>query len=196
MKVEMTHCTPNPEQVIGESAAICYDSEIDLESNSTRLRKMMEYKHYSPLRFANATFTVSGISRACSHQLVRLAHAGVLQQSQRYVLASELGNVLPESFAKASDTARHLADIAIRTSRDAYNMLIDEGVPKEDARYLLTESVVTQMVITANFQAWRHFLKARLGKGAQWEIKAVAREIHAYLHAQAPIVFGDLNGNS
>ena len=52
----------------------------------------------------------------------------------------------------------------------------------------------TRIVVTMNFRSWRHFLKLRLDKAAQWEIRAVVEEVLRILTLYAPAVFGDLNG--
>jgi thymidylate synthase (FAD) len=189
MKVVLTYCTPNPEDVIASAAAICYDADTSPEANGERMRKLMELGHLSPLRFANANFHVSEISRVTSHQLVRTAHMGILQRSQRYTVVDDLDYVIPETIAE------YWLDEHVALMDDAftlYHQMIKSGISKEDARYVLPQCVFTELNVTANFQTWYHFLKARLSKGAQWEIKAVAQEIKAALMIVAPTVFGDL----
>lgn len=80
MKVELIYCTPDPEAHIGEQASECYDSKTDRESCLRRAAHCVESGHLATLRFAYATVHVAGISRVCSHQLVRVAHAGILQR--------------------------------------------------------------------------------------------------------------------
>ncbi len=50
----------------------------------------------------------------------------------------------------------------------------------------------TELVVSANFREYRHIFQVRLHAGAQWEIRAVCREMLAILNAQAPLAFGDL----
>jgi len=85
MKVTLLDHTADPEHRIGLSAAACYDSKTEREACIKRAAHCRDSGHLSVLRFAYATFGVEGISRVCSHQLVRVAHAGILQRSQRYV---------------------------------------------------------------------------------------------------------------
>lgn len=58
------------------------------------------------------------------------------------------------------------------------------------ARYFLPQGSTTRMYVTGNFQAWADFLKNRLDKAAQWEIREVAQEIQRRLARVAPNVFG------
>ena len=188
MKVILTYCTPNPEDVIASAAAVCFSSDISPGANTRRIKNLMKMEHLSPLRFANASFCISEISRVTSHQLVRIAHAGILQRSQRYT-TEQCDYVVPMSVA-----ANHSVDYINFMSQAMilYNKMLDDGVPKEDARYILPQCIYTELNLTANFQTWRHFLKARLSQKAQWEIRAVANGIKAALVAMAPNIFEDL----
>src|SRR5699024_12311205 len=85
--------TPEPEKVISMAAKLCYSAVgvDEIEENLTPenidefLNRLMSLGHESPLEHVTFTFAVEGISRACSHQLVRHRIASYSQQSQRYV---------------------------------------------------------------------------------------------------------------
>ena len=191
--------TIDPETVIARAAAICYDSDTSPEANSRRLQTTLEKGHYSVLRFANATFAIEGISRVCSHQIVRTAHAGFLQRSQRYTDASMDKCIYPHSFFNGDDYDFEVRDAVRRTedsAYEAYALLLKHGVPKEDARYILPQGTTTKLVMTGNFQMWHGWLKARCSKRAQWEIRAVAWEIQNQLNVISPIVFPAIIGFS
>ncbi|MEJ2199472.1 MAG: FAD-dependent thymidylate synthase, partial [Desulfuromonadaceae bacterium] len=73
----LTH-TPEPEKVVAAAARLCYSSatidhllEQDSAERATLLKKILALGHYSVLEHASFTFGIEGISRACSHQLVR-----------------------------------------------------------------------------------------------------------------------------
>lgn len=186
MKVELVYCTPDPEAHIGEQAAECYDSKTDRESCLRRAGHCINSGHLATLRFAYATFRVTGISRACSHQLVRVAHAGILQRSQRYVKESRVEYVDPP------DLPLHLraAWVQVQANAEAvYLAAIGCGMPKGDARYILPQGCTTSLRITGNFQMWHDLLANRTDKAAQWEIRAVAQEIKRQLAEHAPVVF-------
>ena len=91
MKVTLIDHTADPVAKIGAMAGICYDSDTSRDASVRRAAKCRDSGHLATLRFAYATFNVSGISRVCSHQIVRMAHAGILQRSQRYTLSSKTG---------------------------------------------------------------------------------------------------------
>ena len=87
--------------------------------------------------YAIRSYYVEGISRACSHQLVRHRLASYSQQSQRYVShAQRFDAVTPPSIAGRSDITRRYEDLLEEIHR-AYGEMIDAGVPAEDARFIL-----------------------------------------------------------
>lgn len=189
MKVTLLDCTQNPVQKIGQAAAICYDAKTDLESNAKRAKHCVNKGHLTTLRFAYAAFAIEGISRVCSHQLVRVAHAGILQESQRYVEQADIVYVHPMSIAQTNMElwARwmKLHDDATQLYKDA----LLAGVKKEDARYCLPQSCTTKVNLCLNFQGWVDFLGNRTAKSAQAEIREVALEIQRQLRLIAPEIF-------
>ena len=92
MRVQLLTHTPEPEHVVAAAARLCYsDASISQllerapEQAPKLLRKILDMGHLSVLEHASFTFGIEGISRACSHQLVRHRIASFSQQSQRYV---------------------------------------------------------------------------------------------------------------
>ena len=189
MKVTLIEHTTNPEQAIATAAAICYDANTDRAANAARLQRMLKLGHDSPLRFASATFHIADVSRVESHQQVRVAHAGILQRSQRYTNSSECRKVRPPSYVNATNEAMNMVHIAESACLQAYEMLLQCGIPREDARYELQEGIMTELHMTGNFQMWRKWLQARTAASAQWEIRAVANEVAKQLHGIAPNIF-------
>jgi len=189
MIVTLKDHTLNPEYTVGENAAICYDSRTDEESCLRRAENCKNQGHMATMRFAYATFNVAGISRVCSHQLVRVAHAGILQRSQRYVKETNVEFVNP---AALDSMPPHLRAAWLKVQAEAesvYLQSIEFGMRKEDARYTLPQGCTTELNICMNFQGWRDFLKNRTDKHAQWEIRAVALEIQSHLNFIAPRLF-------
>ena len=183
MKVELKFITPNAEQFIGEMAAICYDGKLDEQSCLRRAAKCVDDGHLSTTRFAHAVFNVKGISRACSHQLVRHKFLDYLQRSQRYCKDVDASFVYPgtEQDTKISG--------AYQTAMSKYQELLDLGVKKEDARMILPAGITTEMNIVGSFQAWLDFIKLRADKHAQKEIRTLAKTINNILNQHCPNIF-------
>jgi thymidylate synthase (FAD) len=147
------------------------------------LRKLMSNQHNTCLRFASAAFQIQNVSRVCTHQLVRIAHFGILQRSQRYCNEGETDFYIPE---KLSDGEY---EEFFSRGRKLYDQAIKDGVSEEMARYLLPNGALSQINLVSNFQGWKHLLKIRLSKKVQYETRVVAAELCKQLYEMAPIVF-------
>jgi thymidylate synthase (FAD) len=181
----------SPEELLEHAGRVCYRSEPRGNPGRFLMARVRE-GHESLIEHASATFEISGISRACTHQLVRHRIASYSQESQRYVDLSNPDYVIPPSVAADSE-ALEVWNQATAGMAEAYGKLRDKGIFKEDARFLLPNATATRIVVTMNFRAWRHFIKERgLNRAAQWEIREVANRILDILHEQAPSVFEDL----
>jgi thymidylate synthase (FAD) len=193
MNITLIDYTADPVNKIGQAAAICYEARTDRESNIKRAAHCKDKGHLATMRFAYATVAIEGISRVCSHQLVRIAHAGILQESQRYVEQSNVEFVTPDSLSCLDDfDYSWLKKDWSKVLSDAiyvYEQAIKAGMKKEDARYILPQSCTTKVNLCMNFQAWQDFLKNRTGKTAQWEVRELALEIEKLLHGIAPEIF-------
>ena len=103
VKVTLLAHTPNPEQTVAMAAKLCYSpSDIENirdglteEKTTSFLNMLTDLGHASPTEHASFTFGIEGISRACSHQLVRHRIASYSQQSQRYVDGTKFDFVTP-----------------------------------------------------------------------------------------------------
>lgn len=188
MEIELISITPDPEFVIEEAGRTCYKSKT---GDPAIIRKWIMAGHESVIEHASATFRISGVSRALTHQLVRHRIASYSQQSQRYVKESEFDYVIPPSIKKDKNLNNDYMWF-MNCIQDMYNYLIDSGIKKEDARFILPNACCTEIVMTMNFREFRHFLKLRTNKSAQWEIREMANHILTVLYDHAPNVFFDL----
>jgi len=134
------------------------------------------------------TFAVEGISRACSHQLVRHRVASYSQQSQRYIEAKQLRErvVTPRTVA---ERAPRLFDSFISAASDAYQRLVEREVPREDARFVLPNATETCLLMTMDGRALLHFFGLRCCNRAQWEIRALADVMLTQVRAVEPELF-------
>lgn len=189
MNVELKFITPDAEAHIGEAAAECYDSNTEREACLRRAEHCMSVSHLATLRFAMADFRISGISRVASHQLVRVAHAGILQRSQRYVKETAVEYITPAAVANLPAYLRTSWESINASAELIYLQAIKAGMKKEDARYILPQGCTTSLRICGNFQMWHDLLANRAAKKAQWKARYVAQEILRQLNQHAPRVF-------
>ena len=208
LSVELLASTPNALSLIYAAFRQCYhggfvadmwprlvEGAVDREVQADFVRKVLESGHDSPIEHASFTFAVAGISRACSHQIVRHRLASYSQQSQRYVDGSSMDYVLPPAIAKIPEArARFEAfmDEVGSAYRDLKGILEAHGrkdKAKEDARFVLPQAAETKIVITMNCRALLHFFHLRCCLRAQWEIRALAEAMLALCKAELPAIF-------
>lgn len=190
MDVELIACTPDPERVIEAAARTCYQSADKMGdgSESSFLPKLIAMGHESPFEHAYATFRLSGVSRAMTHQLVRHRLMAVCQKSQRYVSEEAFEYVLPPALSEEQAT-QFRADMA--QIQAMYRKWRERGLRREDARFVLPNACATEIVISADFREFRHIFDVRCSRHAQWEIREAAFHMLDALLAVAPAVFKD-----
>ncbi len=196
MLVQLLTYTPNPEQVVAAAARLCYaDASIEHllgqspEQSARLLQKILDLGHFSVLEHASFSFGIEGISRACSHQLVRHRIASFSQQSQRYVAQDQpLAAVVPGSIGTHPELLEHF-EKHMQASHDLYRELMAAGVPAEDARFVLPNAAATKLVMTMNARELHHFFVLRCCRRAQWEIRTMAREMLRLARHAAPMLF-------
>jgi len=201
MEVKLIRSTLAPEQVCTQAMAGCQSTKAAFEISTDgvfeeRLMKMaVSSGHESVLEHAVFTFSVKGISRACSHQLVRHRIASYSQQSQRHVKPTKIEDwyVTPPSLTKfEGELLEHFAgtfDDFMHIVALIYDNLIKAGIPEEDARFVLPNACKTNIVITMNARELRHFFKLRRAKEAQWEIREMADRMFELVQPLAPNIF-------
>lgn len=197
MNLNLLEFTPNPERLVAAAARLCYaplgagelKKNLDDESVAKMITLIISSGHLSAVEHAVFTFAVDGISRACSHQLVRHRLASYNQQSQRYVKYSKgLDFIIPPSINSKSDLKKRFEDICRETHR-VYLELLEAGAEAEDARYVLPNAAETKIVITMNARELLHFFQLRCCERAQWEIRELALEMLSLVKAVAPLLF-------
>jgi thymidylate synthase (FAD) len=186
MKVSVLEHTPKPDQLCGQMAALCYNSE----NWESALRMALRGGHESVIEHASVTFLIEGVSRALLTQLTRHRIASFSVQSQRYVDMTGFEAVIPESIAQSEALAVHYSSL-MGEINGFYRSLCDAGVPKEDARMVLPNACETKLGMTMNCRELRHFFALRTCNRAQWEIRQLADAMLERCKRIAPIIFED-----
>ena len=187
MNVMLIRYTPEPDKLCGEAAAICTGYTGD---PLKALRGALESRHESVAEHAGFTFRIEDVSRVLLAQLTRHRLASFSVQSQRYCGIS-YNMAMPESVRNASS---HVYDVfldAMESSYKAYDWLIENGIPAEDARMVAPEGEMTELVMTMNARELRHFFSLRCCNRAQWEIRELAWRMLKEVYVVAPELFKD-----
>ena len=225
MKVKLLAYTPNPDKVVASAAKLCY-SPVGVDEISKNLTdeevakfvdKLVSMGHESPIEHVTFTFGIEGISRSCSHQIVRHRIASFSQQSQRYVKLDHFEYIIPpeieripkakEVFLKSMEKDQETYDELVRLLKEEKWKLyegqkmtqkeyikIQNKIEKEsieDARYVFPNACETKMVVTMNARSLYNLFNKRCCNRAQWEIRNVANEMLKIVKKVAPILFSN-----
>lgn len=171
MKVTLVQATPNPVETIAQIASICYDS--DPKNYMGLVKHLYAGGHHSVFEHIYFTFKIEGISRACSHQLVRHRHCSFTQRSQRYCSEDGFDIVEPKSVRKIDNIGGY-GGLMDKIAED-YSELQALGVPNEDARYILPNACATSLYLSCNLRELIHIANERLCSRAQWEIRDLVK---------------------
>ena len=212
MKVKLITMTPDPIDVMWVAARTCYSAEspIDMwdnlnpdvpanicdyagnfqedqrESHWKLVKTVLNSGHQSVAEHVYFTFAIEGISRACSHQLVR-HRAGIVfsQQSQRYVEIkediNEVQNFRAFPASKREDAIKMCSKYFVNVNESncsgyieslwEYLNAINNGLKPEDARNFLPNATKTNITMSINYRELIHICNLRLCTRAQKEIR-------------------------
>jgi len=126
-----------------------------------------------------------------SHQLVRHRIASYDQESQRFSAVEREDFVTPPSI-QTNPQALALYEEFLKSSVDIFRKLKELEVPKEDARFILPQSIGTKLVVTANARSLMHFFWQRTATQAQWEIRELAELMLKECKRVAPSIFKEV----
>ena len=173
MQVTLIQSTPNPIDTIAKIASICYDS--NPKNPMGLVKHLYENGHHSVFEHIYFTFKITGISRACSHQLVRHRHCSFTQRSQRYCSEDGFGIIIPDSIQKIDEKGGF--EGLMWEIEAHYNELYAHGIPNEDARYVLPNACATELYLSCNLRELIHIANERLCTKAQWEIRDLVKKM-------------------
>jgi len=205
LNVVLLRHTPEPEEVVAMAAKLCYSpanveelrDRIEAKDQTAFVEKLAAVGHLSPIEHVSFTFGIEGISRACSHQLVRHRVASYSQQSQRYVREDSFDFVIPPSIKEIPE-AQQAFEQFMADAQTKYTAILKRlearGITGEsanqDARYILPNAAETKIVVTMNARELLHFFRVRCCNRAQWEIRAMAEKMLGLIKDVAPTIFG------
>lgn len=205
------------ERLIEYAGRVCYMSYHNPAHRTTEeyIGNILKQGHGSVLEHANYSFLLEGISRSCSHELVRhRAGWAYSQVSQRFVDSSNTSFVVPPALKEWSISHPEILHEFERYCVNClgnYQKLVDSLMQepeflsvlagesdhmkrkraREAARCVLPNATETKMVVTGNLRAWRTMLELRAGEGADLEIRRLAIQLLHWFKTNVPSVFED-----
>ncbi len=204
LKVILVRHTLSPEETVALGAKLCYSrasienlrEKISSADQSAFIDKLMQMGHESVFEHASFTFGVEGVSRVLLAQLTRHRLASFSVQSQRYVSYEKgFGYILPPRIEALGPEAVAEYQRQMDTLEEWYTewqrrLGSGEG-SNEDARFVLPNACETRVLMTMNVRELRHFFSLRMCNRAQWEIRAMAEQMHRLCMETAPALFAD-----
>jgi len=211
LNVSLIEHTPDPEKLVAIAAKMCYTrlSVGELRDRVTKndqkefIKKIMEMGHLTPIEHVSFTFGVEGVSRALLAQITRHRIATFCVKSQRYVdersgdKKGTFNYIVPPSIKALGEKqvkkfAEHME--AVQGFYDYWFDVLGKNKKtaefrNEDSRFVLPNAAETKFVFTMNTRELLHFFRLRLCMRAQWEIRALAKKMHAEAVKVAPTLF-------
>jgi len=196
-------------EVVTETAGrVCYMSFAKPRpgGNKAYLSHILEVGHGSVLEHAVWNFVFTGISRSCTHELIRhRAGFGYSQLSQRYVDESIAEYVEPDCIANDPELHElwikavgdchkayvHLTEKLLRVFESEPDKTLRRKLARQAARSILPNATETKIFVTANSRALRHFIELRGNRHAETEIRKLAIAVLRVMQKEAPNLFGD-----
>jgi thymidylate synthase (FAD) len=187
---------------------ICYMSQRNPANRTTAeyLENIKKQGHGSVLEHAVYVLLIEGISRSCSHELVRhRAGFGYSQRSPRYVDESHAAFVVPPA-VQGDERLEAEWRAQVAAAQDAYVRAVDglmerfgwvedkvhrRKMAREAARSVLPNATEVKIVVSGNARAWRTMLELRTGEGAELEIRRLAVACLRALQSTAAAFFSD-----
>ena len=132
LKVKIIAHTPEPDKVVAQAGKLCYSAvgvdeitqKLTEEEIARYVNMLASIGHESPLEHVSFTFAIEGISRACTHQIVRHRIASYSQQSQRYVKLEQFEYIIPPAIEKNPEAKRIFIETMER-DQEVYDELVD-----------------------------------------------------------------------
>src|SRR6476620_5264842 len=196
------------ERIAEFAGRLCYMSQHNPAGRSTAeyLRNILKQGHGSVFEHSTYVMLIEGISRSCSHELVRhRAGWGYSQLSQRYVDESHAAFVMPpaiqgdpaleDGWTRQVEAAQSAYVAAVEQLMARYdwveNKVHRRKMAREAARSVLPNATEVKIVVSGNARAWRTMLELRCGEGAELEIRRMAVMVLRVLQKEAGSLFSD-----
>jgi len=195
--VEMLWITPEAEKQIELAGRTCYKSEGKITEDSAYdfVTKMIKSGHHAMIEHGSASFRII-TDRGITHEIVRHRLASYAQESTRYCnynkdkFDNQCSFIKPPGMNEAESNTWVKA---CESAELAYQSMLYFGSSSQIARSVLSNCLKTEIVMTANFREWRHFITLRVDKTAHPQIRPIAAEIFEILMKFAPSIFEDLD---
>ena len=203
MKVSLITVTPDAEKHIAYCARVSNPNNQNNESIAGLLKYCIKHQHWSIFEQAFMTLEIE-TTRGLAAQILRHRSFTYQEFSQRYAESTALGDIeLPELRRqddknrqnsiddldpKVVDKLNRQMNTLFTSAYSLYNQMLEEGVAKECARFVLPLATPTRLYMSGTVRSWLHYIELRSGHGTQKEHKEIANECKSIFSEQFPTI--------
>ena len=203
-QIKLVSVTPDAEQHMAYVARVSNPSNQGNDNFAGLLRYCIKHQHWSVFEQAFMTVEIN-TTRGLAAQILRHRSFTFQEFSQRYADTNLLDSVIPIPDLRSQDSknrqnsnddipqekkkeyqaliSRHFSE-----AMDLYNALLQEGVAKECARFVLPLATPTRIYMTGSVRSWIHYIDLRSAHGTQKEHMDVAEGVRRIFTEQFPVV--------
>ena len=203
-KVCLVSVTPDAEKTIGYVARVSNPANQENEKVSGLLKYCIKHQHWSIFEQASMTLEIN-TTRGIAAQILRHRSFTYQEFSQRYADSSLLGKTIPLPELRRQDIKNRqnsIDDVDPYTvqkyqilmqhhfgeAMKLYQDMLDAGIAKECARFVLPLATPTRIYMTGTVRSWIHYIDLRSGHGTQKEHMDIANSAKQVFIEQFPAV--------
>jgi thymidylate synthase (FAD) len=204
MTVKLISVTPDAEKTMAFIARVSNPSNQNSENYSKLLAYCIKHNHWSVFEQSSMTLEIE-TNRGIAAQILRHRSFTFQEFSQRYADTNLLSADIPVPELRRQDTKNRQNSIddldeervfvmnkmiqdLFRDAQDVYNYLLNQGVAKECARFVLPLATPTRIYMTGSCRSWIHYINLRSANGTQKEHMDIALECKRVFCEQFPSV--------
>ena len=203
-EVKLISVTPDAEKHMAYCARVSNPDNQQNEKFSGLLKYCIQHQHWSIFEQASMTVEIN-TTRGIAAQILRHRSFTFQEFSQRYADTNLLNKTIPLPELRRQDTKNRqnsiddipdylklvlLEDVRVlfEHSQRVYNRLLDKGVAKECARFVLPLATPTRLYMTGSVRSWIHYIDLRSAHGTQKEHMEIAELVRCIFTCQFPAV--------
>ena len=208
-KEKLVSITPDAEETIAYIARVSNPKNQDNENYEGLLKYMIKHGHWSPFEQAYMTIEIQ-TSLAIATQILRHRSFTYQQFSQRYAEKSLINESIDLPELRRQDTKNRqnsIDDISedikngfhkkikkhFDEATELYKDMLNAGIAKESARFVLPQATTTRMYMTGTIRSWMHYIELRSGQGTQKEHMDIANQIKLIFNQNCPTIKSAMN---
>ena len=204
MTAKLISITPDSEKTMAYIARVSNPSNQDNENYAGLLRYCIKHNHWSVFEQSSMSLEIE-TNRGIAAQILRHRSFTFQEFSQRYADANLLDDTIPVPELRRQDTKNRQnsiddldpafvelsykqIDTYFKQGMSLYNHLIESGVAKECARFVLPLATPTRIYMTGSCRSWIHYINLRSANGTQKEHMDIALQCKEIFKEQFPTV--------